>query len=878
MNIRIKEVSVENCGPIAQLEENFSDINLIYGKNEKGKSYLVEFIIQSLFKNKSSWQRLRQQGNGRLVLSINDELKNFTIRQRLRLEDFFANPSDPFPPLLFPLLVVKEGETKIVASDEAGIDKTTIADLFSRRKIFETILSKISSTIKSAELSADHINIQNRGEGKNYLTIQKDLSTIENLIEEISNKLDLVTLSELQTKKVELLKEKEILHKAKRHKAYLLSKILEEKKFEYNKISNATLTRLKELHAEFEKKKELLETKSKELKELETVLKKKEKTEDAFEQQKNAAGYKAYTLAKKIEEIENQLLEFNEREISKIEQKITEYRTKKTLLENTEKDINALKEKSKDYNWLKAAKDSYLKLISSPFIMPKYAHFINAIFVIGITCGIGALMLNYRTIGVALVFVGALAVLYYLFLLKKSYSSGRQNAEISNIALEFKSRFKIPLSDIATLESILHQQERAFYELENKEKEAKNLENELRAIEDIINSTFKKYFSEKEKPQISKWENYLEKIQQSRKEKQAELTKTREKLAQLNISQSEYTARNPQVEYNPHKYEELKKELVTLQQCEKDYKKRKAEIENLDAEITSIQKDIAQVFHTIIGKEIDVPNIRATIEKITQNQEKLKEEIDTVKGELSGLGVPAHEYLEENPGRKYSHDELQTIEIEINTIEQQIEKYNNHMSTLKHRIISITQAHQNLSWNQLFEKLIRKKEEKLSELQDLEAQIIAGKLISETIQEFQTMEENEITNLINNSRTIQDALFNLTGRYSKLRVEGNEIFIADDSEEFFNLKDLSTGAKEQVMLALRIGFAKQILQGATAFFILDDAFQHSDYDRRELLVKSLFDIANRGWQIIYLSMDDHIRSLFQKHAKGVGTYKEIILN
>ena len=66
------------------------------------------------------------------------------------------------------------------------------------------------------------------------------------------------------------------------------------------------------------------------------------------------------------------------------------------------------------------------------------------------------------------------------------------------------------------------------------------------------------------------------------------------------------------------------------------------------------------------------------------------------------------------------------------------------------------------------------------------------------------------------------------------------------------------------MLALRIGFSSKLLKKDTLFLILDDAFQHSDWERRETLVKILADIAKNGWQIIYLTMDDHIKGLFDK--------------
>jgi len=85
--------------------------------------------------------------------------------------------------------------------------------------------------------------------------------------------------------------------------------------------------------------------------------------------------------------------------------------------------------------------------------------------------------------------------------------------------------------------------------------------------------------------------------------------------------------------------------------------------------------------------------------------------------------------------------------------------------------------------------------------------------------------------------------------------------ISDEYRDFC-IGDLSTGAREQIMLALRIGFASKILKQDTLFLILDDAFQHSDWDRRKILINKLADIARSGWQIIYFSMDNHIKELF----------------
>ena len=105
--------------------------------------------------------------------------------------------------------------------------------------------------------------------------------------------------------------------------------------------------------------------------------------------------------------------------------------------------------------------------------------------------------------------------------------------------------------------------------------------------------------------------------------------------------------------------------------------------------------------------------------------------------------------------------------------------------------------------------------------------------------------------------------------------DGDRIMISSDMGDF-DMKDLSTGAKEQVLFALRVSLAKKIMDNS-AFFILDDAFQHSDYDRRPKLIDQLFDLSDAGWQIIYLTMDDHIRNLFLEKASHRNHFKHLVL-
>ena len=66
-----------------------------------------------------------------------------------------------------------------------------------------------------------------------------------------------------------------------------------------------------------------------------------------------------------------------------------------------------------------------------------------------------------------------------------------------------------------------------------------------------------------------------------------------------------------------------------------------------------------------------------------------------------------------------------------------------------------------------------------------------------------------------------------------------------------------------------MGFASIAMEGKTGFLILDDAFQHSDWHRRENLVERTLSFVKSGWQVFYFTMDDHIRDLFQNAGAGI---------
>ncbi|MFC1502716.1 hypothetical protein ACFL6A_04830, partial [bacterium] len=118
MAVHINKIHVQNLGPISSFSMTPGIFNLIYGKNEQGKTYLVEFLIRSLFRNTRAWSLRSQQGNGKVHVSGLDE-KNieFFPECREKIDDFWQKSIPGLPPDFSKLLVVKGAEVELLTSE-----------------------------------------------------------------------------------------------------------------------------------------------------------------------------------------------------------------------------------------------------------------------------------------------------------------------------------------------------------------------------------------------------------------------------------------------------------------------------------------------------------------------------------------------------------------------------------------------------------------------------------------------------------------------------------------------------------------------------------------------------------------------------------------
>jgi hypothetical protein len=226
MGIKIEKIVVKNLGPIQSFAHDLGMFNLIFSKNECGKTFLTEFITRSLFKNIKRWQ-FRENGNGKVTVSgllKEDSLTEFSPGSGKKMEDYWETGEKGLPLSMVKLLIAKGGESSIENSEE-GIGKSLIKEIFSGISLLDKIDrdANISKTVKNATFKDGNINIGNTGEGKNYSQLQLEIDRIDKIFSEVESKYSTGMLESYKTDESLLKAQQERLYNAKCYEANLIS-------------------------------------------------------------------------------------------------------------------------------------------------------------------------------------------------------------------------------------------------------------------------------------------------------------------------------------------------------------------------------------------------------------------------------------------------------------------------------------------------------------------------------------------------------------------------------------------------------------------------------------------------------------------------------
>jgi len=155
---------------------------------------------------------------------------------------------------------------------------------------------------------------------------------------------------------------------------------------------------------------------------------------------------------------------------------------------------------------------------------------------------------------------------------------------------------------------------------------------------------------------------------------------------------------------------------------------------------------------------------------------------------------------------------------------------------------------------------------------DREAGLLAGEIFASMDEALERRLEEALSR--EGDFSVSGVLRRITGRYVAVARNGaTTLTVRESGGREYPLEELSRGTRDQVYLALRVGLAEAALEaggsGGEGFLLLDDAFLTADWERRERMVEAVSALTDRGWQIVYLTCDTHLRELFEEAGARV---------
>lgn len=289
------------------------------------------------------------------------------------------------------------------------------------------------------------------------------------------------------------------------------------------------------------------------------------------------------------------------------------------------------------------------------------------------------------------------------------------------------------------------------------------------------------------------------------------------------------------------------------------------DIEGLQNDLEQCRSDIDGLFISLSGSAFPEDAWEEELNGIKKRCNDLDNDLDDLRFELEVLNVDESDYVTEEVEPSYNPERLNKLEEQINQIQDEIKVANDDLGDLKKDIYKNIDKVTGEDWSVILQQLRGRKLELEREYRAVTAEIIAKIGVVEVLNVIKQEEEEKIQRGLQDV-AVRETMKHVTGSYNNLQITDDKILALG---EYGNhpLDQLSTGAKEQILLALRMGLSTRVTEGKPLFLILDDAFQLSDWDRREKLVETVTDLVKDGWQITYLTMDDHIRDLFKVAGK-----------
>jgi recombinational DNA repair ATPase RecF len=302
--------------------------------------------------------------------------------------------------------------------------------------------------------------------------------------------------------------------------------------------------------------------------------------------------------------------------------------------------------------------------------------------------------------------------------------------------------------------------------------------------------------------------------------------------------------------------------LILLQGQKEESLRDLAELRNKEIELNAR-------LETRLGdhsKEKGIEEWKTQVSAWKTHLSELEQAVQVKRSELDRLGILDIEHQPKNPGVDWDVSHFQELRNDLEILVKRSHQSQIDQGELKTEIAAVTQIN-SVYWEELMSGLEAKIAEAEKEYKKVTAEILGKIAVVSTVHDLQQKEDEMIEQNLQNAEFIASIQAISAGRVKGFTWEGGELKLVQDGIVNLSREFLATGAKEQLMISLRIHFARHYLREKPCFLLLDDAFQHSDWERRGRLVDQIIRLVQDcGWQVFYFTMDNHLRDVFREKA------------
>ncbi len=145
-----------------------------------------------------------------------------------------------------------------------------------------------------------------------------------------------------------------------------------------------------------------------------------------------------------------------------------------------------------------------------------------------------------------------------------------------------------------------------------------------------------------------------------------------------------------------------------------------------------------------------------------------------------------------------------------------------------------------------------------------------GKIAVDIFKSIEERRREDISGMFGRGKYVSELFKRITGGvYEEVNYDtsSSKVYVVDREGNPFYEEKLSAGAYDQLYFSIRLAIANNVMN-EECFFIMDDPFIRSDYNRLERQLNLLYDLSGSNWQILYFSAKNEVRDILKQKIEN----------